>query len=64
MRKKPKYMLLQFKISGSFMIVEREWYDFIREGNEEKIKRDYRIVRESNDYSLLKAMGVLTERLI
>ena len=46
------------------MIVEREWYDFIREGNEEKIKRDYRIVRESNDYSLLKAMGVLTERLI
>jgi hypothetical protein len=56
-RRKKKYMLLRGKF-GSFIVVERKWYDFTGINR----KRMWKIVRESDDHEMLQAMASLSER--
>ena len=56
-RRKKKYMLLRGKF-GSFIVVERKWYDFTGINR----KRMWKIVRESDDHEMLQAMAKLTEK--
>jgi hypothetical protein len=56
-------MLLRGKF-GTFIVVERKWYDFTGISKHRGNRKSYWIVKESNDLDLLKAMGKLTERLV
>ena len=54
-RRKKKYILLCGKF-GSFIVVERRWYDYTRISR----TRMWKIVRESDDHGMLQAMAGLT----
>lgn len=56
-RRKKKYMLLQSK-RGHFIVGSREWYD------EKRVRRDrfWKIVVQSDDEEMLKAMASLTDK--
>ena len=58
-RRKKKFMLLRGRF-GTFIVVERSWYDYAR------IKGDrmWKIVRESDDHGMLQAMASLTEKYV
>jgi hypothetical protein len=58
-RRKKKYMLLQGKF-GTFIVVEREWYDHVGF----RKRRLWKIVRESDDNGMLCAMAGLTDRFV
>ena len=54
-RRKKKYMLLRGRF-GTFIIVEREWYDHTG-GRKDRM---WKIVLESDDREMLQAMAGLT----
>jgi len=56
-RRKKKYMLLRGKF-GSFIVVERRWYDYTGISR----KRMWKIVSESDDHGMLAAMAGLTDK--
>lgn len=58
-RRKKKYMLLRGQF-GSFIVVERKWYDYTGISR----KRMWKIVRESDDHAMLQAMAKLTEKYV
>lgn len=58
-RRKKKYMLLRGRF-GTFIIVEREWYDHTG-GRKDRM---WKIVLESDDHGMLQAMAGLTDRYV
>ena len=62
-RRKKKWMLLRGR-SGSFIVVERRWYDYAeiakRRGNE----KAWWIVAESDDHGAMQAMASLTDKYL
>ena len=56
-RRKKKYMLLRGRF-GTFIVVERSWYD----NRNMRKDRMWKIVRESDDREMLSAMAGLTDR--
>jgi len=54
-RRKKKYMLL-LSIGGSLIVVSRVWYD------EKQLNRRWKIVTQSDDEEMLKAMASLTDK--
>lgn len=58
-RRKKKYMLLRGRF-GTFIIVERKWYDHTN-GRKDRM---WKIVLESDDHGMLQAMAGLTDRYV
>lgn len=58
-RRKKKYMLLRGKF-GSFIVVERRWYDFAGLSKKRGHKHVWTIVAESDDHGALQKMAELT----
>lgn len=58
-RRKKKYMLLRGKF-GTFIVVERSWYDSFNIRRE----RVWAIVREDDDREMLHAMASLTNKYV
>lgn len=56
-RRKKKYMLLRGGF-GTFIVVERSWYD----SRNMRKDRMWKIVRESDDREMLSAMAGLTDK--
>jgi hypothetical protein len=60
-RRKSKYMLLRGKF-GSFIVVERKWYDFVGIAKKRGRNQSWVIAAQSNDHAMLQAMAGLTDR--
>lgn len=58
-RRKKKYMLLRGKF-GSFIVVERRWYDYTGIAKHRGHKQIWKIVAESDDHGAMQAMAGLT----
>ena len=58
-RRKKKYMLLRGKY-GTFIVGERKWYDFTGIGRRRGSKQMWWVVAESDDYTMLKNMAILS----
>ena len=58
-RRKKKYMLLRGKF-GSFIVVERRWYDYTGIAKKRGINHVWTIVAESDDHGALQKMAELT----
>ena len=58
-RRKKKYMLLRGKF-GTFIVVERRWYDFAGIARKRGSNKVWWIVAESDDYTMLKNMAILS----
>jgi len=62
-RRKKKFMLLRGKM-GSFIVVERSWYDHMGIGKHRGSKQMWLIAAQGDDLAVLEAMGNLTNRLV
>jgi len=60
-RRKKKYMLLRGKF-GSFIVVERRWYDFTGIAKQRGRNQTWVIAAQSDDHAMLQAMAKLTEK--
>jgi len=60
-RRKKKYMLLRGKF-GSFIVVERRWYDFTGIAKRRGRNQTWVIAAQSDDHAMLQAMAKLTEK--
>jgi hypothetical protein len=60
-RRKKKYMLLRGKF-GSFIVVERRWYDFTGIAKKRGRNQTWVIAAQSDDHAMLQAMASLSER--
>jgi len=60
-RRKKKWMLLRGK-SGSFIVVERRWYDFTGIASARGNNKAWWIVAESDDHGAMHAMAGLTDK--
>jgi hypothetical protein len=60
-RRKKKYMLLRGKF-GSFIVVERRWYDFTGIAKKRGRNQTWVIAAQSDDHAMLQAMAKLTEK--
>jgi hypothetical protein len=58
-RRKKKWMLLRGKF-GSFIVVERRWYDFAGIAKHRGHRQIWKIVAESDDHGALQKMAELT----
>jgi len=58
-RRKKKYMLLRGKF-GSFIVVERRWYDYTGIAKKRGSSKAWWIVAESDDHGALQKMAELT----
>jgi len=58
-RRKKKWMLLRWR-SGSFIVVERRWYDFTGIARQRGRYKSWWIVAESDDQVMLQKMAGLT----
>ena len=58
-RRKKKWMLLRGK-SGSFIVVERRWYDYVEIARKRGKDKCWWIVAESDDHGAMQAMAGLT----
>jgi hypothetical protein len=59
-RRKKKYMLLRGKF-GSFIVVERRWYDYTDIAKQRGEAKVWWIVAESDDHGALQKMAELTD---
>jgi hypothetical protein len=58
MAKKKKFLMLRGKLSGSLIVVSREWYE------SKRLKRSvWRIAAQHDDKETLMAMGRMTDML-
>jgi hypothetical protein len=60
-KRKKKYMLLRGKF-GSFIVVERRWYDFTGIAKKRGRNQTWVIAAQSDDHGMLQAMAKLTEK--
>jgi hypothetical protein len=60
-RRKKKYMLLRGKF-GTFIVVERRWYDFAGIARKRGNDKIWWIVAESDDHGAMHAMASLTDK--
>jgi hypothetical protein len=60
-RRKKKFMLLRGR-SGSFIVVERRWYDYTNIAKARGLRKTWWIVAESDDHGALQAMASLTDK--
>ena len=58
-RRKKKWMLLRGH-AGAFIVVERRWYDYTGIARQRGDRKRWWIVAESDDYTMLKNMAVLS----
>jgi hypothetical protein len=62
-RRKKKFMLLRGK-SGSFIVVERRWYDYVEIARKRGKDKCWWIVAESDDHGAMQAMASLTDKYL
>ena len=62
-RRKKKFMLLRGK-SGSFIVVERRWYDYVGIARQRGDRKRWWIVAESDDHGAMQAMAGLTDNYL
>lgn len=62
-RRKKKWMLLRGK-KGTFIIVERSWYDYTGIGRRRGRNQMWVIAAESDDHGAMQAMAGLTDRYV
>ncbi len=62
-RRKKKWMLLR-GYSGSFIVVERRWYDYTGIARQRGSNKTWWIVAESDDHGAMQAMASLTDKHI
>lgn len=62
-RRKKTYMLLR-SIFGSFIVVERRWYDYTDIAKARGDRKRWWIVAESDDHGAMQAMASLTDRYL
>jgi hypothetical protein len=62
-RRKKKWMLLRGKF-GNFIVVERQWYDFVGIAKRRGSKQMWWIAAESDDQGAMQAMAALTDRYV
>jgi hypothetical protein len=62
-RRKKKWMLLRGKF-GNFIVVERQWYDFVGLAKKRGRNQMWFIAAESDDHGAMQAMASLTDRYI
>ena len=62
-RRKKKWMLLRGK-RGSFIVVERRWYDYTGIARQRGSNKTWWIVAESDDHGAMQAMASLTDKHI
>lgn len=60
-RRKKKWMLLRGR-SGSFIVVERRWYDYTEIARHRGRYKSWWIVAESDDHGAMQAMASLTDK--
>jgi hypothetical protein len=58
-RRKKKWMLLRGKF-GTFVVVERRWYDYTEIAKKRGRDKSWWIVAESDDHGAMRAMASLT----
>ena len=66
-RRKKKFMLLCSKVSGSLIVVSRDWYDHAKVltgGMSLRYDRGWKIVTQSDDEEMLITMANLTDKYI
>ena len=62
-RRKKKFMLLRSS-HGSFIVVERRWYDFAGIARVQGKHKMWWIVAQSDDHGAMQAMASLTDKHI
>jgi len=62
-RRKKKWMLLR-GYSGSFIVVERRWYDYTGIARQRGDRKIWWIVAESDDHGAMQAMASLTDKYV
>ena len=62
-RRKKKYMLLRGR-SGSFIVVERRWYDYVGIAKQRGERKIWWIVAQSDDHGAMQAMAGLTGKFL
>ena len=62
-RRKKTWMLLRGR-SGSFIVVERRWYDYAEIAKKRGFRKVWWIVAESDDHGAMQAMASLTNRYL
>ena len=62
-RRKKKWMLLRGKM-GTFIVVERSWYDYVGIGKRRGKNQMWVIAAESDDHGAMQAMAGLTDRYV
>ena len=62
-RRKKKWMLLRGK-RGTFIVVERQWYDRTGIGKRRGANQMWVIAAESDDHGAMQAMALLTDRYV
>ena len=62
-RRKKTYMLLR-SIFGSFIVVERRWYDYTDIAKARGDRKRWWIVAESDDHGAMQAMASMTDRYL
>ena len=60
-RRKKKFILLR-GFSGSFIVVERRWYDYVGIARKRGSHKSWWIVAESDDHGAMQAMAGLTDK--
>lgn len=61
-RRKKRFMLLKSKFGGRVIVVSRQWYDSAKTGRKAlRYDRNWKIMAQSDDESLLKTMADLTD---
>ena len=62
-RRKKKWMFLR-SIFGTFIVVERKWYDSVGIAKQRGDRKRWWIVAESNDHGAMHAMAGLTGKYL
>ena len=62
-RRKKKFMLLRSS-HGSFIVVERRWYDYTGIARQRGDRKRWWIVAESDDHGAMQAMASLTDKYL
>lgn len=62
-RRKKKWILLSGKF-GTFIVVERSWYDSAGIGKQRGVNQMWWIAAESDDHGALETMALLTDRYV
>lgn len=62
-RRKKTWMLLRGR-SGSFIVVERRWYDYTEIARHRGRYKSWWIVAESDDHGAMQAMAGLTDKYL